>query len=158
MTKRLLLFLLFKLESVSVCSQFDFGRVAQQSWLHEVSKSKVALAVFCISFTTFTGQSPRQFSRIVPVHAMFFSVIRLYILLLVRSAWLYYLLFCVTVAACFGGGVSHVAGNFLFFLVSNDSDVERTGDVFARCLKTLLKLHFCYCRQVLSQQQTRLEQ
>ena len=61
-------------------------------------------------------------------------------------------------AACFGGGVPQVAGNFLFLLVSNDSDVEGTGDVFARCLKTLLKLHFRYCQQVLSQQQTRLEQ
>ena len=30
--------------------------------------------------------------------------------------------------------------------------------MFARCLKTLLKLHFRYCQQVLSQQQTRLEQ
>ena len=55
-------------------------RAVQQSWLHEVSKSKVALAVFCISFTAFTGQSPRRFSRIVPVHAIFFSVIRLDIL------------------------------------------------------------------------------
>ena len=55
-------------------------RMVQQSWLHEVSKSKVALAVFCISFTAFIGQSPRRFSRIVFVHAMFFSVIRLDIL------------------------------------------------------------------------------
>ena len=80
-----LLFLLFKLESVRVYCHFDFRIVVQQSWLHEVSKSKVALAVFCISFTAFTGQSPRRFSRIVPVHAMFFSVIRLDILLLISE-------------------------------------------------------------------------
>ena len=74
------LFFLFSLESVSVYGQFDFRRVVQQSWLHEVSKSKVALAVFCISLTAFTGQSPRRTSRIVPVHAMFFSVTRVDIL------------------------------------------------------------------------------
>ena len=34
---------------------------------------------------------------------------------------------CVTVAACYGGG-PHVAGYFLFLLVSNALDVEGTGD------------------------------
>ena len=34
---------------------------------------------------------------------------------------------CVTVAACYGGG-PHVAGCFLFLLVSNALDVEGTGD------------------------------
>jgi len=32
------------------------------------------------------------------------------------------------VAACFGGGVPHVAGSFLFLLVSDAVDVEGTGD------------------------------
>ena len=31
-------------------------------------------------------------------------------------------------AACFGGGVPHVAGSFLFLLVSDAVDVEGTGD------------------------------
>ena len=37
-------------------------------------------------------------------------------------------MFCVTVAACFGGVVPHVAGSFLFLLVSDAVDVEGTGD------------------------------
>ena len=45
-----------------------------------------------------------------------------------RSASLHYLLFCVTVAACFGGGIPHVAGNFLFLFVNDAYDVEGTGD------------------------------
>ena len=31
-------------------------------------------------------------------------------------------------AACFGGGVPHVARSFLFLLVNNALDVEGTGD------------------------------
>ena len=44
-----------------------------------------------------------------------------------RSAWLHYLLFCVTVAACFGGDAPHAAGSFLFLWVSDALDVEGTG-------------------------------
>ena len=39
---------------------------------------------------------------------------------------------CVTAAACFGGGVPHVAGSFLFLLVSNALDVEGTGDLVCK--------------------------
>ena len=57
-------------------------------------ESKVALAVFCISITAFTGQSLRWFSWIIPVHLMFFLVIWLDILenLLIPFLFLFYFL------------------------------------------------------------------